>query len=150
MKIKTKPLLWSLGAATVITGAVAYWTFLHKQKSFDCWARLHTFSEVDGCQRSSFTDVFLSLHSGGEGYVLAEGEWACQDGKQHVASGIINFRYVKQGDYYSIHTQERSPKLETLFSVLKYRSIKLKITALNSSDYVLTLPNETLMICTKD
>jgi len=150
MKIKIKPLLWFLASAVAITAPVAFWISTYKENDFDCWGRLHTFTEADGCQRKSFSDVFLSFHSKGEGYVLAEGAWSCQDGVQHSATGLINFTYLKQGDYYSVHTKERSPELEMLFSVLKYRSIKLKITALNSSDYVLTLPNETLMMCTED
>lgn len=150
MKIKTKPLLLCLASAVVIAAGVTVWNTAHKDKGFDCWARLHTSVEINDCQRKSFSDVFLSLHPGGEGFFLIEGAWSCQDGTQNDINGLINFTYTKSGAYYSIHAKDRNSRLEAIFSALKYQDIKLKITSLNSSDYVLTLPNETLMICTED
>lgn len=45
---------------------------------------------------------------------------------------------------------ERNPELINIFKVLKYDNIKLKISRVNTWDYLLSLPNQTLMICTED
>ncbi|MDW5512085.1 hypothetical protein [Serratia proteamaculans] len=146
MKIKTKILVFFLA----VTACVIFWKNMHKDKGFNCWARLHTLGNVENCKGKSVYDVFISLHSGGEGYILVSGEWSCKNSSPKTVDGIMNFSYIKQDDYYSIHMKERNPQLEAIFRVLTYRDIKLKVTAINSSDFVLTLPNETLMICTED
>ncbi len=56
----------------------------------------------------------------------------------------------KEAGYYAIHMGERNPELANIFKVLKYDDIKLKISRVNTWDYILSLPNQTLMICTED
>lgn len=146
MKIKTKILVFFLA----VTAGVIFWKNMHKDKGFNCWARLHTLGNVENCKGKSVYDIFLSLQSGGEGYILVSGEWSCKNSLPKTVDGIMNFSYIKNGDYYSIHMKERNPQLEAIFRVLTYRDIKLKVTELNYSNFVLTLPNETLMICTED
>ena len=146
MKIKTKLVVFFL----VLTACVIYWINFHNDKGFNCWARLHTQGNVGNCNGKSVYDIFLSMHSGGEGYILVSGEWSCKNSSPKSVDGIMNFSYIKNGDYYSIHMKERNPQLEAIFRVLTYRDIKLKVTAINSSDFILTLPNETLMLCTED
>lgn len=119
-------------------------------QGFECLARLRTAVSTDDCRKESVSDVFISLQAGGKGYIIASGAWSCERAPASHVDGIINFSWLKQGEYYSIHTMERNSHLETIFSVLKYQNIKLKKTKLNSSDYILTLPNETLMICTEN
>ena len=146
MKIKTKILVLVVS----VTVCVIFLKNMYKDKGFNCWARLHTLGTVENCKRKSMYDIFLSLQSGGKGYILVSGEWSCKNSSPKTVDGIMNFSYIKQGDYYSIHMKERNPQLEAIFRILTYRDIKLKMTALNSSDFVLALPNETLMICTED
>jgi hypothetical protein len=133
----------------VIAAWVTLWKTAHTDKAFNCWARLHTLVEIKDCQRKSFSDVFFSLHPGGEGYILIEGTWSCQGSTYSDINGLINLTYTKSGAYYSIHVKDRNPQLEAIFNALKYQDIKIKITELNSSDYILRFPNETLMMCTE-
>lgn len=128
----------------------AVWQNTSVDKEFECWARLHTKNNATSCQESSFIDVFFSFHGNGEGYFLADGSSSCLNQSSKPIGGILNFNYNKQGDYYSIKMRESNPLLSANFKVLNYKDIKLKITKLNSSDYIMTLPNETLLICTED
>jgi hypothetical protein len=146
MKIKTKILVFFIA----VTLCVIFCKNMHKDEDFNCWARLHTSGHVENCERKSGYDIFLSLFSGGEGYILVSGEWSCKNSSPKSVDGIMNFSYIKQGDYYSIHMKERNPQLEAIFRVLTYRDIKLKMTELDSSEFVLALPNQTLMLCTED
>lgn len=123
---------------------------LLKVKEFECWARLYSQSEFDDCKRRSSFDVFFSFHENGEGYFLSDGTSSCRNEIPKYVGGLINFKYKKQGTYFSIHMEEKSKELSKFFSILNYNDIKLKITHLNSNDYVLTLPNENLLICTED
>lgn len=139
--------LFALLVGTVSWGT---WKNTSEDKVFECWARLHTKNNVTSCQESSFIDVFFSFHGNGNGYFLADGSASCLNEPSKSVGGILNFNYKKQGDYYSINMKETNSSLSAAFKVLTYRNIKLKITKLNSSDYVMTLPNETLLICTED
>lgn len=128
----------------------AIWNHNFGEKDFECWARLHTRNTLDNCQRSGFFDVFFSFHGNEEGFFLADGTWSCKNEQPKNVTGLINFDYEMQGDYYSIKMREENAALSTVFSILSYKDIKIKITRLNSSDYTMTLPNETFIICTED
>jgi hypothetical protein len=67
-----------------------------------------------------------------------------------VVEGTVNFTFEQEGDYFAIRAKEKVPALEKIIGALRYESLKLKITPLNSADYILQLPNEKLMICTKN
>lgn len=137
---------------TLLVGTLSWaaWQNTSVDKEFECWARLHTKNNATSCQESSFIDVFFSFHGNGEGYFLADGNSSCLNQPSKFVGGILNFNYKKQSDYYSIKMKESNPSLSAAFKVLTYNDIKLKITKLNSSDYLMTLPNETLLICTED
>lgn len=136
----------------IIIGTVswAFWRNSIEYTEFECWGRLHTRSNTTSCQESSFIDVFFSFHGKGEGYFLADGNTLCLNKSSKFVGGLLNFNYSKQGDYYSIKMKDSNPSLSEKFKVLTYNEIKLKITKLNSSDFLMTLPNETLLICTED
>lgn len=120
------------------------------ENDFECWGRLHTRLQVDDCQRTSAADIFLSMQSNGKGYLLVNGSWSCQNSAQNVVDGMVNFNFEKEGDYYSITARDKVHALDKILGVLRYASLKVKITNLNSGDYILALPNESLMICTSD
>jgi hypothetical protein len=143
---------FSIILLTLLVGILSWatWYNIHEDKEFECWARLHTKINAPRCQERSFIDVFFSFHGNGEGYFLADGNSSCLNQPSKSVGGILNFNYNKQGDYYSIKMRESNPSLSATFKVLTYKDIKLKITKLNSSDYIMTLPNETLLICTED
>lgn len=144
------PPILMLVAFTVVVFFVITMIHFLKEKEFQCWARLYSLSTLDDCQRRSSFDVFFSFQGNGEGYFLSDGTSSCRNEIPKPEGGLINFSYKKQGDYLSIHMEEKSKQLSKFFSILNYNYIKLKITHLNSDDYVLTLPNENLLICTED
>lgn len=145
-------LLLSLILLMSVTMATSWivWSNFYKDNEFECWARLHTYRSTDTCQKILFSDVFFSFHGNGNGYFLVDGTFSCQNELPKVLTGLINFDYKKQGNYYSIHMKERNAALSEAFTMLTYSSIKLKITRLNSADFIMTLPNETLLVCTED
>lgn len=149
-KINNYSLLIILFSLFVSTVSWATWQNTSGNKEFECWARLHIKNTVTSCQESSFIDVFFSFHGNGEGYFLADGSSSCLNQKPKSVGGILNFNYSKQGDYFSVKMKDSNPALAEIIKVLNYDQIKLKITKLNSSDYFMTLPNETLLICTED
>lgn len=149
-KINNCSLLIILFSLFVGTVSWAIWQNTSGNKEFECWARLHIKNAMTSCQESSFIDVFFSFHGNGEGYFLADGSSSCLNQKPKSVGGILNFNYKKQSDYYSLKMKESNPSLSATLKVLTYKDIKLKITNLNSSDYLMTLPNETLLICTED
>ncbi|MEN5017379.1 hypothetical protein ABEH87_13615 [Erwinia sp. Eh17-17] len=135
-----------------LSGGIAWtvWGPLLGEDEFDCWGRLHTRIQVGDCQRTSAADVFLSMQADGKGYLLVNGNWSCQNSLQNVVEGTVNFTFEQEGDYFAIRAKEKVPALEKIIGALRYESLKLKITPLNSADYILQLPNEKLMICTKN
>lgn len=148
-----KTYLVSLGVVLLVISLGFVWVTawdMPEKNNFDCWGRLHTRIQLDDCQQTSAADVFLSMYSKGEGYLLVNGSWSCQHSDQNSVEGRVSFQFEKEGDYYSIKASERVPALEKIIGVLRYPSLKVKITRLNSDDYILTLPNESLMICTAD
>lgn len=149
-KLNNYSLLIVLFSLLISAVSWAVWQNTNKYREFECWARLYTKSYATSCHESSSIDVFLAFHGDGGGYFLADGNSSCLNQPPKFVGGIVNFNYLKQGDYYSIEMRESNPLLSANFKILTYKEIKLKITKLNSSDYLMTLPNETLLICTED
>lgn len=130
--------------------SLIYWINIIKEKDFDCLARLHTLDNVVGCERKSVFDIYLYMSPRGKGYIFVSGEWSCDNSLPKLSNGIMNFSYVKQGNFYSFKMQEKNPQLEELLPIFKYRDIKLKVTEINSSHFIMSFPNETMMICTEN
>lgn len=122
---------------------------LPSQHNFNCWGRLYTHTQSEICFKSSVADIVLSMSSNRQGYMLVKGAWSCKNMQQTQIGGILNFKFEKQGERYSLQMNEHNPRLGSLVSVLRYETLKLKITRVSSYDYILSLPNETLMVCTQ-
>lgn len=151
MKTKMKTKLLVLAMVMMVAWVVyAVWQRTLQDRVFECRAQLHTKIAGYSCDRNSVFDVFISMHGNGEGYLLISGTYACPNASPKLADGIVDFRYKKEAGYYAIHMGERDSELINIFKVLKYDNIKLKISRVNTWDYILSLPNQTLMICTED
>jgi hypothetical protein len=116
---------------------------------FECRGRITTRNLGGDCNRSSVADIFLSMYSKGNGYLLASGSWSCENTEEHPIDGIQNFTFNKEGEYYSMRFKDSKTHMELLNYTLRYHTLKLKITRLNSGDFLLRLPTENLMVCTR-
>lgn len=120
---------------------------------FECRGRITTRNLGGDCNRSSVADIFLSMHfkgkGKGNGYLLASGSWSCENTEDHPVGGIQNFTFNKEGKYYSVRFKDSKTHMESLNYTLRYHTLKLKITRLNSGDFLLRLPRENLMVCTR-
>jgi len=116
---------------------------------FTC--RAHIVSEVatKTCDKTSVFDIFLSINEKDKGYILISGNYSCPNAEPTPVEGVIDFTYSKEGDYYSIYMGGRGDKFSDVSSVLKYGNLKMKITNLDHGVYMLSLPNDILMMCTK-
>mgnify|MGYP006924218389 CR=1 FL=1 len=150
MKFKNKILLIGALSALSVATVLAWQTYPRQAMSFDCRGRLHTDIVNSACRSKSAADIFISFNPQGEGFILAAGSWSCENSQPVKVDALAKFTYKREGDFYTMRVQSSYPGIEALFSPLKYKDIKMKITALNSGDYRLSLPNETLMVCTED
>ncbi|CAI2790850.1 Uncharacterised protein [Serratia grimesii] len=114
---------------------------------FECKSYLNFNIDTNDCQGDSSFDIFLAMHGEGKGYLIAKGNYKCLNGMSTSVDEIVNFTYNKEGDYNTIKLGERSPEIITLFGVLKYNVMKLKITPIDSGVYQLNLPLRSSMVC---
>lgn len=148
MKVKFSLLLLFLTAAVFM----GYWGWknLALDNGFECRGRVHAKLIANACNKSSVVDVFLSMHGNGEGYLLVAGTHSCPKTTLKTINGVVDFTYTREGSYYSMHMGKRSPEMIELFDVLNHDDIKIKVTEVNNDDYIISLPFETLMMCTED
>lgn len=149
MKSKSALLLPLL---SVVALSVGYWIWMsiEQDRGFECGARMHTKHIADASNKSSAVDVFLSLHVDGKGYLLISGAYSSPKTPLVNLDSLVNFTYRRDGGYYSLHLGQRSPAVIELFDVLKANDLKIKFTHLDSNDYIVSSPIETLMLCTVD
>ncbi|MBH1931212.1 hypothetical protein PJX95_03765 [Serratia rubidaea] len=138
----------------VITVFILCVTYALRKRSvqeniFECHAQLHTKVATNNAGRRSVSDMFISMHGNGKGYILISGSYIFSDVSQQVADGIVNFTYTKNGSYYSIRVSEKNPELINVLDILNYDVIKLKITKVNGSDYAISIPSQVVMMCTQ-
>jgi len=150
MKFKNKVLIIGALSALSVATVLAWQAYPRQAISFDCRGRLHTDIINGACRSKSAADIFLSFNTQGEGFILAAGSRSCEKSQPVKVDAMAKFTYKREGDFYTLRVQRSGPDIEALFSPLKYKDIKMKITALNSGDYRLSLPNETLMVCTEE
>jgi|EndMetStandDraft_3_1072993.scaffolds.fasta_scaffold45548_3 hypothetical protein len=150
MKFKNKILLVGFISIFSIAILLSLQTYPRDAINFSCRGRLHTDIINGECRSKSAADIFLSFNPQGEGFILVTGSRSCENSQRVKIDVLANFSYKREGDFYTMRVQNAGPDIEALFSPLKYKDIKMKITALNSGDYRLSLPNETLMVCTED
>ena len=150
MKTKNKALL---GAALLMTIIVFLMFGIGKKQdiepSFECHARVYTKQIANNCNKSSMVNVFLSMRDG-KGELLVSGTHSCPRTPLVTLLGIARFAYTREGSYYLLHMEPRSPEVIELFDVLKEDYLKLKITPLNSYNYVIETPIKTVLLCTTE
>ncbi|OAT33502.1 type IIA topoisomerase subunit B [Buttiauxella ferragutiae ATCC 51602] len=132
--------------------SVLYWGWSTRDvdRGFECRARVYTKLIANACDKTTTTDVFLSLHGDGKGDMLVSGTHSCSNTPLVELESMVNFTYSREGAYYSIHFEPRDPAVSKLFSVLKDDYIKIKFTNVEDNDYIVSSPIETLMMCTAD
>lgn len=150
MKTKNKALL---GTALLMAVIVILTLLIGKQQdigsSFECHARVYTKLIANACNKSSVVNVFLSMQDG-KGELLVSGTHTCPRTPLATLHGTARFTYTREGSYFLLHLQPRSTEVIELFDVLKDDDIKLKITPLNSNDYMLETPIKTVLLCTTE
>lgn len=151
MKNKSKVLF--LGSIFLIATAVFLIITISGQKvtdsGFICHARVYTKLVSNACNKSSMLDVVLSMQKG-KGELMVSGTHTCPRTPLASQQGSVHFTYMREGNYYRFHMQPRSPGVVELFEVLKDDKIKLKITPLNSDDYIIETPIKTVFLCTAE
>lgn len=150
MKLKNKILLMGIFSALSMATVLAWQAYPRHAISFDCRGRLHTDIINSAFRSKSAADIFLSFNPQGEGFILAAGSWSYENSQPIKVDALAKFTYKREGDFYTMRVQRSDSGIDALFSPLKYKDIKMKITALNSGDHRISLPNETLMVCTED
>ncbi|MEW5558816.1 hypothetical protein AB1287_00915 [Enterobacter asburiae] len=149
MKNKSKVLF--LGSIFLIVTVIVLMVTISGQKvtdsGFVCHARVYTKLVSNACYKSSMLDVVLSMQKG-EGELMVSGTHTCPRTPLASLQGSVRYTYVREGNYYRLHLQPRSPEMVELFEVLKEDNIKLKITPLNSNDYMIETPLKTVFLCT--
>lgn len=143
-------LLMCLAAAVGLSVLYWGWSSRDGDKRFECRARVYTKLIANACDKTTTTDVFLSLHGDGKGDMLVSGTHSCSNTPLVELESTVNFTYSREGAYYSIHFEPRDPAVSKLFSVLKDDYIKIKFTNVEDNDYIVSSPIETLMMCTAD
>lgn len=139
-------------AVVTALAAVGYfrWKEAVQENALECRAKLHSRMAANTCQGISVFDIFLSIHGDGAGYFIVLGTYTCPNAPPKLVNSTVEFTYKKEGNYYAMNLEKRSPELPKLFNVLKYDEIKLKITRLSTSEYLLNLPFEPPMVCKRD
>ncbi|WP_440515036.1 hypothetical protein [Serratia sarumanii] len=118
---------------------------------FNCRAKVYVIDETGylSCKRKSSADFFLSIKDNGTGYVIVSGSSVCMNEKKMAnITETINYTYKKSGGFYSLQLGERDPDVFRIAQLFKDDVIKLKISRLNSNDYVISTPIRPIMICT--
>ncbi|CAI1000898.1 hypothetical protein [Serratia fonticola] len=149
MKSKMKgKLLIILFLIMLALGGGAAWQRLMQEAAFTCRAQIYRDVVTNECHKTSVFDLFLSMDNN-KGYLLVSGSYSCSNAMLTPVDGVVDFTYSKEGGYYSIYPDRKDKKLADIFGVLKFADIKMKITKFNHGVYMLSLPNEILMMCTE-
>lgn len=117
---------------------------------FECRARVYISLLANAVPKRSVVGVFLSLHGAGTGYLVVPGLHSVPKAPLVKVDSVVNFTYGKEGGYHLLHLGQRSPAVTELFEVLKYDDIRVKFIHVDSNDYIVSSPIETLMLCTVD
>jgi len=121
--------------------------------NFTCRSKVYVLdeSEYSSCARKSSADFFLSINENGTGYMVVSGSSICIGEKDITTlTDIINFNYTKEADFYSFTLGKRKLGVSRISQLLKDDVIKLKISRVNSNDYIITTPISPIMMCTTD
>ncbi|MGQ8776647.1 hypothetical protein ACUTQ5_20080 [Serratia sp. NA_112.1] len=151
--MKIKFLLYILLASVALYPIYLIWKEKENDHSFECRAKLKTVMATRICKGYDMTsefDFFLSMQGNQKGYMIVLGNYSCPNEPSKLVDGIVNLTYKKEGNYYSIQLGERSSEISATFKVLQYDKIKIKIKELENSEYMLSLPIETPILCKKD
>ncbi|MDT0204228.1 hypothetical protein [Serratia marcescens] len=147
---KIKPLILAVSVTFAVFFIFVICFFFHAGDDdlFECQAHLRLDMAANTCQGKSSFYFFLSMHGGGKGYFIINGSYTCPNDKPIVVDEIVNFNHKKEGSYNTIILKPRTPELVTLFAVLKYNVIKLKIMPLDAGRvYLLSVPLRSPMVC---
>ncbi|MBE0153063.1 hypothetical protein [Serratia sp. PL7] len=147
--MKNKLLVILLLLMILGVGGYAAWQQMAQGPFFTCRAQVHREVETKICNKTSAFDLFLSINGKNQGYLLISGSYSCPNAMPTHVDGVVNFTYSKEGDYYSFYIRGGGGKFADIFDVLKFDNIKMKLTKLNYGVYMISLPNEILMMCTE-
>lgn len=129
--------------------AAGMWVVKLWTQDFNCSGKLISRIQDNLCHKNSVADIFLSMNTNGHGYLLTSGTWSCKNSPEHYENVMQEITFRKQGKYYTVEFIGQRPHLDLLVKALGYTALKIKITRVNSGNYILTLPNEMLMVCTR-
>ncbi|CAI1948421.1 Uncharacterised protein [Serratia fonticola] len=151
MSMKNKWYVLVLAVLVVVSSIRLGWE-THSDPLFECRARVHVKQlgiENDLCLNGTL-DVFLSLHESGKGYLLMSGSLSCPLLQHEIINDVVNFTYSKEGNYYSLSLSKPTVGINSLFGELKSGNAKIRLTQVNSGDYIVSSPIKTVMMCTRD
>lgn len=149
MRIKRK-LYFLAFYIIIIFMAYTAWKYITQDRYFECRAHVHSNIKKDYCNANSEFDFFIAMHGNGKGHILISGTYLCPKVTQKIVDDTAGFTYKKEGGYYFIHMDKVEPSLKSIFNILSYDEIILKITKISNRNYFFSLPNEPLFFCTKD
>lgn len=149
MKNKLEPWLTVLAVVALFVGSWV-WGYLEQDKRFECHARVYSKLIANTYNKSRVVDVFLSLHGDGKGYLLVSGTYSVPKAPLVKLDSVVNFTYAREGSFRSLHLDLRTSAVIEFFEVLKYDDIKIEFTRVDSHDYLVSSPIETLMLYTVD
>lgn len=143
----------ALVAFAMITSFLRSYNYNNISTDFSCRSRMYI-SDTTGftsCARKSSADFYFSFKGNMTGYMIITGTATCDDEKDMIlASETINFKYTKEGGFYSLELGKRSKALTSISKLLKDDVVKLNFSPTNSKNYIVNTPLRPIMICTVD
>ena len=121
--------------------------------NFNCRAQVYVWDNATflPCTRKSSSNFFLAIKDDGTGYIIISGTTACEDEKKlETQSETINFTYAKEGGFYSLTLGPRDLSDSRIAKVFTDKIIKIKISKVNSNDYIISTPIRPILMCTTE